>query len=191
MRTALMILLMIGTAQARHIAKQTPISPSHASLVRQNLCVDQMGLTRIQDEAEMQRMVEAGTLIALPNDDAVTIAPSLPANRRYALSMTVDFLLTLSEAYRVKFGKRLTVDSAVRPRSVQERLRRTNRSAAPADGETASSHETGATIDLSKKLTGAQLKWLRNVLCMYQVTNVVVVEEERRCFHIEVIGETE
>jgi hypothetical protein len=191
MRIALMILLMIGTAQARHIGKPTPITPSHASLLRQNLCVDQMNLKRIQDEVEMQRLVDAGTLAALPINDAVTIAPSLPANRRYALLTTVHFLLTLSEAYRVRFGSRLMVDSAVRPRNVQERLRKHNRSAAPADGETASSHETGATIDLSKRLTGAQLRWLRSMLCMYQVTNVAVVEEERRCFHIEVIGETE
>jgi len=135
-------------------------------------------------------LVKAGILVALPNTDAVKTAPSLPANRRYALPRTVFFLLSLSEAYRQQFGKALTVDSAVRPKCVQERLRRTNRAAAPVDGETASSHESGTTFDLSKKMPRAQLQWLRNMLGMYQAYDVVIVEEERRCLHVQVIGET-
>src|ERR1035437_8741045 len=118
MRIALMILLMIGTAQARHIGKTTPITPSHASLLRQNLCVDQMGLTRIQDDAELQRMVADGRLIALPVTKALSIAPSLPAGRRYVLSFVAPFLLTLSEQYYARFGKPLVIDSAVDRKSV-------------------------------------------------------------------------
>jgi hypothetical protein len=167
------------------------LKPSHESLLRQNLCADQMHLGRIQNETELQSLVVSGTLQALPSDGAVQISPSLPENRRYALPLTVSFLRTLAEAYRERFGKRLMVDSAIRPRSTQERLRRTNPSAAPADGETASSHETGATIDLSKKLTGAQLRWLRNMLSYEVAMNRAVVEEERHCLHIEVIGGTE
>jgi hypothetical protein len=150
-----------------------------------------MGLERIQDEFELSCLVKAESLVALPNNRAIKIAPSLPANRRYALPRTVFFLLSLSEAYRQQFGKALTVDSAVRPKSVQERLRRTNYSAAPVDGETASSHEVGTTFDLSKKMSRAQLQWLRNMLSMYQGYNVVIVEEEKNCMHIMVIGETE
>jgi D-alanyl-D-alanine dipeptidase len=99
----------------------------------------------------------------------------------------VFFLLSLSEAYRQQFGKALTVDSAVRPKSVQERLRRTNRAAAPVNGETASSHESGTTFDLSKKMPRAQLQWLRNMLGMYQAYDVVIVEEEKNCLHIMVL----
>jgi len=36
-----------------------------------------------------------------------------------------------------------------------------------------------------------ELQWLRNVLSMYQAYNVVIVEEERRCLHVQVIGEAE
>jgi len=190
-RTALMILLMIGTAQARHIAKPSPITPSHASLVRQNLCADQMNLQRFQNEDEVQDAVRRGVLIALPITLGLHVAPNLPLSRRYARPTTVQFLLTLSEAYRLQFGKYLTIDSAVRSKEVQKKLRRTNRSAAPVDGETASAHETGAGVDLSKNLKRTQLQWLRSMLNYYQVMNVAVIEEERHCMHIVVIGETE
>jgi len=186
-----MILLMIGTAQARHIAKPSPITPSHASLVRQNLCADQMNLQRFQNEDEVQDAVRRGVLIALPITLGLHVAPNLPLSRRYARPTTVQFLLTLSEAYRLQFGKYLTIDSAVRSKEVQKKLRRTNRSAAPVDGETASAHETGAGVDLSKNLKRTQLQWLRSMLNYYQVMNVAVIEEERHCMHIVVIGETE
>jgi D-alanyl-D-alanine dipeptidase len=136
-------------------------------------------------------LVKAGILVALPNTDAVKPAPSLPANRRYALPRTVFFLLSLSEAYRQQFGKALTVDSAVRPKSVQERLRRTNRAAAPVNGETASSHESGTTFDLSKKMPRGELQWLRNVLSYEVAMNHVIVEDERNCLHVMVLGGTE
>jgi len=177
-------------ANSRHQCTSKSLKPTHESLVRQNEAIDQMSLERIQNEFELSCLVKAGILVALPNTDAVKPAPSLPANRRYALPRTVFFLLSLSEAYRQQFGKALTVDSAVRPKSVQERLRRTNRAAAPVNGETASSHESGTTFDLSKKMPRAQLQWLRNMLGMYQAYDVVIVEEERRCLHVQVIGET-
>lgn len=189
----LILCATLSQAKQRRGSKPTltPISPSKESLIRQNLVVDQMAIPRIQTDEELQSLVEAGTLEALPITCAVTIAPSLPANRRYALPITNAFLLTLGRAYRGKFGKPLVIDSAVRPRDVQERLRHTNYAAAPADGETASSHESGLTVDFSKRMTGAQLRWMRSMLIMYQATNVVIAEEERRCFHVEVIGGTE
>jgi len=146
-----------------------------------------MHLERIQNEFELSCLVKAGGLVALPITDAVRIAPSLPANRRYALPGTVSFLLLLSEAYRQHFNAPLVVDSAVRPVAVQQRLRRTNKSAAPAEGETASSHETGTTFDLSRNVTHAELRWLEEMLGMYQAYDVVIVEEEKNCLHIMVL----
>ena len=178
-------------ANSRQQCTSKPLKPTHESLVRQNEAINQMGLERIQNEFELSCLVKAGILVALPNTDAVKPAPSLPANRRYALPRTVFFLLSLSEAYRQQFGKALTVDSAVRPKSVQERLRRTNRAAAPVNGETASSHESGTTFDLSKKMPRAQLQWLRNVLSYEVAMNHVIVEDERNCLHVMVLGGTE
>ena len=174
--------------------KATPITPSTRSLIRQNQCADQMNLVRIQDDAELQRMVADGRLTALPMTKALSIAPSLPAGRRYVLSFVTPFLLTLSEQYYAKFGKPLVIDSAVRDADTQRRLRKRNRNAAPVDGETASSHETGATVDIAKRgMTSAQLQWTRAMLSYEVVMNRVIVEEERHqaCFHTMVLGGTE
>ena len=46
-------------------------------------------------------------------------------------------------------------------------------------------------MDLSKNLSSSQLQWLRNMLSYYQAMNVAVIEEERRCMHVVVIGESE
>jgi hypothetical protein len=153
-----------------------------------------MGLRRFQNEIEVQDVVESGTLIALPNDGAMVIARGLPANRRYARPATVAFLLRLAEAYRLKFSKPLVIDSAVRDADTQRRLRKHNRNAAPVDGETASSHETGATVDIAKRgMNRAQLQWMRAVLSYEVVMNRVIVEEEKHqaCFHTMVLGGTE
>src|ERR1039458_5047775 len=64
MRFALVILALCLAVQAK--TKASPIAPSHASLVRQNLAVDQMGLHRFQNEDEVQEATRRGTLIALP-----------------------------------------------------------------------------------------------------------------------------
>ena len=190
------LILCCGYAEGkpRRNSKPSLLTPTHASLVRQNLCADQMGLRRIQNGIELQSLVESGTLIALPNNGAMVIAQGLPANRRYALPQTVAFLLRLSEAYRLRFGKPLVIDSAVRDADTQRALRKRNRNAAPVDGEAASSHETGATVDIAKRgMTRAQLQWMRAILSYEVVMNRVIVEEERHqaCFHTMVLGGTE
>ena len=157
-------------------------------------CADQMNLQRFQNEDEVQDAVRRGVLIALPETLGLHVAPSLPLSRRYARPTTVQFLLTLSEAYRLRFGKYLTIDSAVRDADTQRRLRKHNRNAAPVDGETASSHETGATIDIAKRgMTRAQLQWTRAMLSYEVVMNRAIVEEEKHqaCFHTMVLGGTE
>jgi hypothetical protein len=194
---ALLALIAVSPAYAKRTPKHKPkapkvvtvLTPSHDNLIRQNVVEDQMGLRRIQDEAELKSLVMDGTLVALPNNDAVKIAPSLPANRRYALPQTIGFLLSLAEAYRAEFGKPLIVDSAVRPVETQIQLRKHNRAAAPAEGETASSHETGLTIDLSKhSLNKAQRQWLEAMLS-YEVTmNHAIVINEKACYHVTTLG---
>src|ERR1039458_10838733 len=97
MRFALVILALCLAVQAK--TKASPIAPSHASLVRQNLAVDQMGLHRFQNEDEVQEATRRGTLIALPITLGLHVAPSLPLSRRYASPLAVAFLLRLADAY--------------------------------------------------------------------------------------------
>jgi hypothetical protein len=200
MRTFLLYVLLLSlclSAEAKkkhYSSSNTLLTPSHESLLRQNLCGDQMNLQRFQNEDEVQDAVRRGVLIALPITLGLHVAPNLPLSRRYALLTTVHFLLTLSEAYRLRFGKPLVIDSAVRDADTQRRLRKHNRNAAPVDGETASSHETGATVDIAKHgMNRAQLQWMRAMLSYEVVMNRVIVEEERHqaCFHTMVLGGTE
>jgi hypothetical protein len=179
-----------GYALTKHYKKEQLelLAPSHDNLMRQNTCVDQMKLIRVQDEVQLAALVEQGELTALPKGRPLAVNPALPRFRRYALPRTNRFLVALSEDFYATFHTPITVDSAVRPKTVQEQVLKHNKSAAPAD---ISAHTTGAAVDLSKRLTGRQLKWLRDELSMYQATQVIIVEEERRCFHIVVIGEVE
>lgn len=185
-----LLFLLCSNAEAKR--KHSPscgilLRPSRQSLLQQNQMIDQMGLERIADERRLSSLVEAGTLVALPNSDAVKIAPSLPANRRYVLPMVNSFLVRLASEYYAEFHQPLVVDSAVRPVTVQKWLRRHNASAAPVHGDTASSHEAGTTVDLSRRLTKQQTRWLEWRLVYYaQAMQVVIVEEERHCFHIMV-----
>ena len=194
MRTYLLyvlLLLLCSNAEAKkkhYKYSSTLLAPSHQSLILQNLCADQMNLQRFQNEDEVQDAVRRGVLIALPETLGLHVAPSLPLSRRYARPTTVQFLLTLSEAYRLRIGKYLTIDSAVRSQELQAKLIKHNKSAAPVNE---SVHCTGAAVDLSKNLSSSQLQWLRNMLSYYQAMNVAVVEEERRCMHVVVIGESE
>jgi D-alanyl-D-alanine dipeptidase len=133
-------------------------------------------------------MIEAEELESIPQNKALAVSRALPKDRSYVLPRVNVFLLELSADFYVTFGTALTVDSAVRSASVQRRLRRFNASAAPVDGETASSHEAGCTVDLSRRLTRAQQHWLEYRLAYYEYAQQrIIVEQERNCFHIMVV----
>lgn len=197
-RTLSIFLLMIlcstfALAKPRH--RRSPrecvaFPPSRQSLLLQNQTINQLNLERISDERRLRELVNYGTLVALPSTDAVQIAPSLPSNRRYVLPMTRDFILVVASEYYAEFGLPLQVNSAVRPMTVQSRLRRWNHNAAPVHGDVASSHEAGCTVDLERtRLTAKQRAWLQMRLLYYSALGYVLVEEERACFHTMVAKE--
>ena len=71
----------------------------------------------------------------------------------------------------------------------QERLTRYNHNAAPAEGETASSHLAGLTVDIAKKgMTRRQRAFVEGYLVnMHNLGLVEAVEERRQaCFHVMV-----
>ena len=200
MKNALMLLLLLisscGFAEAKHRRNSkysfVALKPNRASLLLQNQFIDQMGLERIGDERRLSYLVETDRLEALPIIDAVQIAPSLPSNRRYVLPMVNSFLVKLASEYYAEFHQPLQVDSAVRPVTVQKWLRRHNASAAPIHGETASSHIAGTTVDLSRHMSTKQTRWMELRLFYYQeARKLILVEEERYCYHIMVIRESQ
>lgn len=166
-----------------------PMFGSHESLLRQNVRTGQDGLERIQDEQDIEQQVAAHKLVALPKTPGLTVDPRLTTNRRYTRPWTAKFLKDLAAAHLERFGAAIQVNSAVRTVEFQKRLVHTNGNAAPADGDNASPHLMGATVDLAKKgMTAAEVQWMRAYLTPLEDAGKLDVEEEfhQACFHITV-----
>jgi hypothetical protein len=170
-----------------------PVSPelrgSRDSLVKQNSEIDQAGLARIEDDVQLQQLEERGVLVPISETQYLGISHSLKENRRYARPWTAQFVDDMSREFYQKFHKPLEVTSAVRTVEQQRHLMRFNHNAAPAEGEIASSHLAGTTIDIGKRgLSRKQHKWVADYLANMKVRDVIEPEEERRqaCFHIMV-----
>jgi len=172
-----------------HPMNLPPLRGSHESLVRQNQRADQEGLARIEDDADITALLHHGLLVALPVSVGLHADPRLPANRRYCRPFTASFLADLAHAYYARFHSGLQINSAVRTVEYQRHLLRVNGNAAPADGDIASPHLTGATIDIGKKgLSAREVEWMRAYLLPLENAGKLDVEEEfyQSCFHISV-----
>jgi hypothetical protein len=170
-----------------------PVAPelrgSRDSLLKQNLEIDQAGLQRIEDDEQLQQLEDRGVLIPLADTQYVTINPSLKDNRRFARPWTAQFVDDMGREFYETFHKPIEVNSAVRTAEQQRKLTRRNHNAAPAEGETASSHLAGTTVDIAKRgLTRKQHKWIADYLANLKKQDVIEPEEERRqaCFHVMV-----
>jgi hypothetical protein len=166
-----------------------PLKGSREILLHQNEVADRDGLTRVQDDADLDRMRHGGLLVALPLSSGLQVDERLPANRRYCRPWTADFLAQLSREFYARFQTPLQVNSAVRTVAFQEHLIHINGNAAPAEGDTASPHLTGQAIDIAKHgLSMTQIAWLRGYLLPLVQEGKIDVEEEfqQACFHISV-----
>ena len=174
---------------SKSIVKMAPLRGSLESLIRQNEKTNADNLERIEDDADLQARISNGQLVRVPESDGLAVNPSLPEDRRYCRPWTATFLKDLSKAHESQFHRAFEVSSAVRTVEYQKHLMRTNGNAAPAQGDIASPHLTGATIDIAKRgLTRSELYWMRNRLQALQDQGKIDVEEEFRqsCFHITV-----
>ena len=171
------------------LGRWTPMFPgSHEMLVRENEELDRMQLPRIADDYELTRYELSQDLVPVSESDALKIAADLPDNRRYCRPWTRDFLQDFSEAFYEQFHSPLQVNSLVRTVEQQHRLRRWNRFAAPEFGDTASTHLTGVTFDMSRRgLTFEQYEWIRNYLLPLQAEGFVdPIEERQPVLHVVV-----
>ncbi len=172
-----------------HVMNLPPMRGSRESLIRQNTRADQEGLARVRDDADIAALLHSGLLVPLPALNGMHADPRLPENRRYCRPWTAHFLADLSRAHYERFHDSLQVNSAVRTVQYQRHLLHINGNAAPADGDTASPHLTGATIDIGKRgLSSAQIAWMRSYLTPLENSGRIDVEEEfyQACFHISV-----
>lgn len=158
-------------------------------MVRQNEEIDRLQLPRITDDTELEELITRDELVPLPVATGVRIDPRLEPSRRYCRSWTREFLEDLGQAYFKQFRQSVQVNSAVRTIEQQEKLRRHNGNAAPADGDAASSHLAGLTVDIAKKgLNRKQRKWMEDYLLRMRSLGLVEAAEERRqaVFHVMV-----
>ncbi|WP_446745350.1 DUF5715 family protein [Silvibacterium acidisoli] len=166
-----------------------PLVGTHASLVRQNVRTEADGLDRIEDDAELNSLRASKALVLLPASYTLRVNDGLPMNRRYTRPWTAKFLSDLSRAHYARFHRPLQVNSAVRTVAYQRHLLEINGNAAPADGDIASPHLTGAAVDIAKKgLSVTEIAWMRGYLFPLQAAGKLDVEEEfyQSCFHISV-----
>jgi hypothetical protein len=170
-------------------AMPAPLRGSHESLERQNTRLDEEGLERIEDEADLVDRIDHKLLVPIPASGALTVNAELPATHRYCRPWTARFLADLARAHDAAFHKPLEVSSAVRTVEYQKRLMETNGNAAPAEGDIVSPHLTGATIDIAKdSLSRDEIAWMRRRLLALETAGKIDVEEEfqQSCFHITV-----
>ena len=165
--------------------------PSHESLLLQNAEVDRLELPRIQNDDELEALKTSGALLPIRAGETLRFDPRLDPSRRYCRLWTRDFVEDVSLAYYHRFHEQIQVNSAVRTVKVQKKLRRHNRNAAPADGDTASSHLAGVTVDLQRRgMTKEQVRWMEHYLFYMKALGLVEPEEERHqwVFHVMVSG---
>lgn len=166
-----------------------PLRGSHESLVRQNTRAEQDGLLRVKDDGDLDTLRRTGSLVLLPQNAAIHVDGRLPSNRRYCRSWTVKFLADMARQHYERFHRPLQVNSAVRTIEYQRHLLHINGNAAPAEGDVASPHLTGAAVDIAKKgLSSAEVAWMRAYLLPLEQAGKLDVEEEfhQSCFHISV-----
>jgi len=166
-----------------------PLKGSYESLVRQNTKSEDEGLERIQDDEDLNDRIAQGFLVAVPVSSALMVNPSLPENRRTCRPWTASFLADLAHDHQSAFDRPLIVSSAVRTVDYQKKLMRVNGNAAAAEGDVASPHLTGGTIDIAKSgMSRKEIAWMRAWLLPLETSGKIDVEEEFRqaCFHITV-----
>jgi hypothetical protein len=173
----------------RHIVWNPMFRGSHEMLVRQNLELDKLELVRISDDEELIGLEEKEALVPLTESKSVRIASNLTENRRYCKPWTRDFVQDFGQAFYEQFHKPIQVNSAVRTADQQKKLRRHNRNAGPVEGETASTHLTGVSVDISKRgLTRKEHQWIEQYFLPLKNEGLVDPIEERRqpVFHVVV-----
>jgi hypothetical protein len=162
---------------------------SPASLLRQNQEADYSGLTRIEDRAELELFKEKGLLVTIPQTSGIKIDKRLDKQFHVVRPWTAQFLIDLGKNFKKRFKSSLQINSATRTVERQNELAKNNKNAAPATGDTRSSHLTGAAIDIAKKpLSRAQKKWLRVRLVELEKKDLIEATEEQyqAVFHIMV-----
>jgi hypothetical protein len=178
-----------GSVRRARLRWNPMFRPSRNSLLLQNAEIDRLDLPRIQDDDELEQLKASGDLVEITPNEYLRFDPRLDPNRRYCRPWTLEFLDDLSQDFYQQFHAQIQVNSAVRTVKIQKKLRRRNRNAAPAEGEIASSHLAGITVDIQRRgLSKEQIAWMQQYMLPLKEQGLIEPEEERRqwVFHVMV-----
>jgi uncharacterized protein YcbK (DUF882 family) len=173
----------------RRIAWNPMFRGSHALLVTQNERLDQLELPRLANDSELEQAIDNEDLVQLKESSSLKIAANLVDTRRYCKPWTRDFVEDFGQAFYAEFHKPIQINSAVRTMDQQKKLRPHNRNAGPVDGDTASTHMAGVTVDISKRgLTRKEHAWIEQYFLPLKEKGLIDPIEERRqpVFHVVV-----
>ena len=142
----------------------------------------------MSNEYELLQSEISNDLVPVNETEALKVADNLSDSRRYCRPWTRDFLQDISHAFYEAFHAPLQVNSLVRTADQQAILRRHNHFAAPAAGDTASTHLAGVSVDLSRRgLSNTQYQWIRAYLQPLQLKGLVnPIEERQPVLHVVV-----
>ena len=153
----------------------------------QNEKADEDNLSRILDDEMAARWIRLELLVPIEGQTSSYYLHAVPSGNRYLRPWAKLFLARLSRQFRARFGRPLRVTSLLRSAEYQVKLQGRNGNAAAATGPKASSHLTGAAMDISKKgMTGREIAWMRNVLSSLREKQYLHAIEEWKqpVFHI-------
>ncbi len=150
-------------------------------------CYETSNLPKVLDREDFERKVNEGELVSLAGIAA--IHRDLPPWRACVIPVTRDYVVGLEHRFKRRFGRKFPIDSAARTVDVQKALILRNPNAAPAHGPLASTHLTGAAIDIGyKDLTRAERAWLETELSRDKRAGFIqaVRELTQACYHVTV-----
>lgn len=161
---------------------------------KEQAAVKKFDLSRFQDQTVIRRAIKQRLLTRVPArgrgfylDRKIGVHAS--GNRhlyRYARPYTRQFIFWLGRQYQRRFHGSFKVTSLVRSCSYQLRLSRSNTNAVTCE---ATSHTTGATVDIAKRgMSSVGQKWMRKTLLNLERRGLIQATEERRqpVFHVMV-----
>ncbi|MGE5110891.1 MAG: DUF5715 family protein [Acidobacteriaceae bacterium] len=188
MRAAVLLFLFVYSGSLFAGDRHSLVADGSSQLI-QNDQADDANLSRMQNVAMVQRFAKHGYLVRVSASSRYYYLHAVSPNERFCRPWTKLFLDRLSRQYYSRFKQRLRVTSLVRTERSQRRLARWNENAADASGALASSHLTGATLDISKRWMSPEgQQWIRDVLYSLREAGYLYAIEEfqQPTFHIMV-----
>jgi hypothetical protein len=155
----------------------------------QNVFADKAHLPRIQNSSQLKQFEREKILVSTSHIKGVVDSRIKP-EYRYLRPNAARFLAQFASVHLQNYHRSLVLTSAVRPIDYQQSLRKRNGNAAKSSGPLQSSHPTGETFDVSKRvMVPAEQAWARSYLLKKKVAGRIIPEEEmvQPCFHIMVL----